>query len=371
MHAAMGNNADGKAATLRERVVGAIEHAIEEGLAPGAVAAIGRGDETLCHVAVGRRMIAPEERPMLPDTVFDLASLTKPIATATAVMRLVEAGSVALDDPVHRFLPAFRGDGRERATVRHLLTHSSGLPAYVNYLQLFGDDVPPAERRERMLEDMCTLEPVNAPGEGFEYACLGYIVLASIVQIAGGRPLDETAREGIFEPLGMTDTRFNPPEEMAARCAATEQLDDHVLCGVVHDENARYLGGVGGNAGLFSTAPDLARYVRMVLGGGELDGVRILAAESVERMTTPQLHLDDAERAVGWDIASSYTPQVRGGFPEGGIGHSGYTGTSAWVDPPSGAWVILLTNRVHLGRDVEIAPLRREIASIAADMLLR
>jgi len=360
---------------LRRRVIGAIERAIDAGHTPGAVALIGRGDDVLCHQALGERMVAPERRPMERDTIFDMASLTKPVATATAVMQLVERGALSLDEPVCEVIPQFAGEGREAATIRHLLTHSSGLPAYRNYLAEWGESVPPAERRGRVVEDICALPPEHAPGEGFVYSCLGFMLLASIVEIAvrsqatSGEPLDAFARENIFEPLGMTETCFNPPEEIHGRCAATEQLPDRVLCGVVHDENARYLGGVGGNAGLFGTAADLSRFMRAILRGGELEGARILDAATVELMLSPQLDLDGTRRGLGWDIDSSYTPHLRGDFP-GGVGHSGYTGTSVWAHPPSGVYVLLLTNRVHLGREREIGPLRREVASIAARTLL-
>ncbi len=354
---------------LRHQVIGAVETAITEGRTPGAVVLIGLGDDALCHEALGERMVAPERRPMEPDTVFDLASLTKPVATAPAIMCLVESDEIELDDPVRAYIPGFTGDGRERATIRHLLTHSSGLPAYRHYQQHLGEDVPPEWRRERVVADICRLPLEHAPGEGFVYSCLGFIVLASIVEIVAREPLDAFAGRSIFAPLGMADTGFNPPAELHERCAATEQLPDGVLRGVVHDENARYLGGVGGNAGLFGTAPDLSRFMRAMLGGGELDGERVLRRETVAKMLSPQLDLPDARRGLGWDIDSSYTPSIRGGFPDG-VGHSGFTGTSIWAHPASGAYVILLTNRVHLGRDREIAPLRREVASIAARHLL-
>ncbi len=355
--------------SLRREVVRALESAIAEGRTPGAVALIGRGDEVLCHEARGRRMVVPERRPMEPNTVFDLASLTKPVATAPAIMQLVEREAIGLDDPVRAFIPPFTGDGRERATIRHLLTHSSGLPAYRHYDRQLGADLPPEERRARVVEEISRLPLQHPPGEGFVYSCLGFIVLASIVGTVAGESPDVFVHRSIFEPLGMTDTGFNPPAELRGRCAATEQLPEGTLCGVVHDENARYLGGVGGNAGLFGTAADLSRFVRAMLAGGGLGGRRILRPETVAAMLSAQLELPGARRGLGWDIDSTCTPNIRGEFPDG-VGHSGFTGTSIWAHPPSGAYVILLTNRVHLGRDREIAPLRREVATIAARHLL-
>jgi CubicO group peptidase (beta-lactamase class C family) len=352
----------------------AMERAVEEGHTPGAVALVGCEGRVFAHLAVGRRMATPESRPMEPETVFDMASITKPVATATCILHLLERGRLCLGDPVNRYLK-FEGDGRERATLFHLLTHSSGIPPYVNYLQILGEGVPPQERRARVVEETGRLALQWAPGEGFAYSCLGYILLTSIVEKVSGRTLDAYAAEHIFGPLGMTETRFCPPPDVAARCAATEVLPEGVLCGVVHDENARYLGGVGGNAGLFSTAADLARYARALLAmarGKRDEGVPRfpLSACGVRLMTTAQSKIPGGERSLGWDVDSGYTPQVRGDlFGPGGVGHTGFTGTSMWLDPASGGYCILLTNRVHFGRDKEVSRLRRQVANIAAAMM--
>ncbi len=352
---------------MQQGIAHAVEQAIEEQQTPGAVVLIGHADEVLYHEAFGQRMIAPEPRPMQRDTIFDLASLTKPVATASAIMQLIERGEVSLDDRVCRFLPQFTGEERKRATIRHLLTHSAGVPAYENYLSEWGEEVPADERRPRVVADICALPLQHPVGEGFLYTCLGFILLASIVEIVSGQPLDEYASEHIFEPLAMSDTCFNPGGEAIARCAATEQLPEGVLCGVVHDENARYLNGVGGNAGLFSTAGDLSRFMRAILNGGSLGDARILSRSAVALMLSPQAELPGAVRALGWDIRSPYSPSLRGdAFPPGSFGHSGYTGTSIWADPESRTYVILLTNRVHLGRDRDISRLRREVANIGA-----
>lgn len=351
-----------------------LEQAVAEGHTPGAVALIGRGEQVLAQLAVGQRMVTPEPRPMELDTVFDLASLTKPIATASCILHLLERGRLCLSDPVHRYLK-FEGEGRERATIWHLLTHSSGLPPYVNYLSILGEDVPPAERRARVVEQTSKLALQWPPGEGFAYSCLGYILLTSILQEVSGQTLDAYAAEHIFGPLGMTQTCFCPPPETASRCAATEVLPEGVLCGVVHDENARYLEGVGGNAGLFSTAADLARYAQALLavarGERTAGALRFpLTAPAVRLMTTAQSKIPGGQRSLGWDVESGYTPQVRGElFGPGGVGHSGFTGTSLWLDPASGGYCILLTNRVHLGRDKDISRLRRQVANIAAAMV--
>lgn len=355
--------------SLKQRLARAIEDAIAEGLTPGAVVLVGRGDEVLCHAAFGERAAEGSGAPggpMRPDTVFDLASLTKPL-TASAVMQLVEAGEVLLQDPVCRFFPAFTGEGREGATLRHLLTHSAGVQPYKNYLHEWGESVLPTERRARVVQDICVLPPQYSPGEGFAYSCMGYVLLASVVEAVSGLPIDRYVAAHICAPLGMGDTCFNPGAQLVARCAPTEQLAEGTLVGIVHDEAARYLGGVGGNAGAFSTAHDYSRFVRAILNGGELDGLRILAPATVSVMTAAHLRLPGVLRALGWDMDTCYSPQVRGDlFPEGSFGHTGYTGTSVWADPLSRAYVILLTNRVHLGRDRDISRLRRRVSNIAA-----
>lgn len=360
--------------SLEQRLARVIEEAVAEGLVPGAVALVGRGDEVLCHAAFGERAAdgsgAPGG-PMRPDTVFDLASLTKPL-TATAVMQLVEAGEALLQDPLSRFIPAFTGEGREAATLRHLLTHSAGVQPYRNYLHEWGVSVPAAERRARVVQDICALSPQFPPGEGFAYSCMGYVLLASVVEAVSGLPVDRHIAERICAPLGMSETCFNPGPDLLARCAPTEQLPEGTLVGVVHDEAARYLGGVGGNAGAFSTAKDYSRFIRAILNGGALNGARILAPATVAVMTSPHLRLPGVLRALGWDMDTSYSPQVRGDlFPAGSFGHTGYTGTSVWADPASRAYVILLTNRVHLGRDRDISRLRRQVSNIAAAAAIR
>ncbi len=354
--------------SLHTEISRPVTAAISQGQTPGAVVLLGVGDRVVYHEAFGERMVAPERRPMERDTVFDLASLTKPLATAPAILWLVERGEVLLGDPVSRYLSAFTGDGRDAVTIRHLLTHTAGLPPYRNYLTEWGESVPREERRARVVADICALPLQRAPGEAFEYTCLGYILLASVVQVASGLPLDRFAAERIYEPLGMSATCFNPPPDRVARCAATEQLPEGVLCGVVHDEDARFLSGVGGNAGLFSTAGDLARFMAALARGGP--GTPFSAA-AVSLMLTAQTDLPGGVRSLGWDVDTDYSPQVRGElFFRAGVGHSGYTGTSIWLDPPSGAFVILLTNRVHLGREQDISRLRRQVANVAAAHLL-
>ncbi len=367
--------------SLATQIRRAVNAAIETRQTPGAVVLVGRGHEVLLHEAYGQRMVQPDPRPMLPDTIFDMASVTKPFATATAVMQLVEQGALSLDRPVSHWLPEFgRPGGPSDPTLRQLLTHSSGLKPYRNYLHEWADAVPPAQRRRRVIADIAGLPLDYTPGRGFAYSCLNFVVLASVVQRVSGLAIDAYFRRHIGGPLGLRDTSFHragKANHAVARCAATEPLPEGVLCGVVHDEIARYLSGVGGNAGLFSTAADLSRFMRMILHGGELDGVRILQKRTVRAMTSPGLDLGKLQRGLGWDMNSTYSPSVRGKyFPRPGegvpasFGHTGYTGTSVWADPTSRVYVIILANRVHFGREVSVMSLRQRIANIVGKRLL-
>jgi CubicO group peptidase (beta-lactamase class C family) len=305
---------------------------------------------------------------MLPDTIFDMASVTKPVATATAVMQLVEQGELDLRQPISHWFPGFA----PAITIRHLMTHSSGLKPYKNYLHEWGDRVAPAQRRRKVVADIAALPLDYETGHGFAYSCLNYVVLASLVRKVSGIPLDVYFRRHVALPLGLPDTRFHAGamNRATTRCAATEPLPEGVLCGVVHDEIARYLGGVGGNAGLFSTAADLSRFMRMVLHGGELEGVRILQKKTIRAMTAPAFTLNKLTRGLGWDINSPYSPSVRGRFPAQSFGHTGFTGTSVWADPASRVYLIILTNRVHYGREASVMGLRNKLANLVARNLI-
>lgn len=357
---------------LAAQIARIVAATIAAGQTPGAVVLVGRGHEIVLHEAYGQRMVQPEARPMLPDTIFDMASVTKPVAVATAVLQLVEQGEFSLRQPISHWFPGFA----PAITIRHLLTHSSGLKPYRNYLHEWGEAVPPGQRRRKVVADIASLPLDYVTGQGFAYSCLNFVVLASLVQRVSGLPLDTYFRRHIGGPLGLKDTRFHRTGAMnrattrQGRCAATEPLPEGVLCGVVHDEIARYLGGVGGNAGLFSTAGDLSRFMRMILHGGELDGVRVLQKKTVRAMIAPGLTLGRLQRGLGWDINSTYSPSVRGKFPEGSFGHTGYTGTSVWADPASRVYLIILTNRVHFGREVSVMGLRHKLANIVGKQLL-
>ena len=344
----------------------AIEAAIERGETPGAVLLIGRGAETLHFAAYGNRQTLPAPEPMTTGTVFDLASLTKVVATATSVMKLVEKGSVRLDAPIAEYLPEFGANGKDTITVEHLLLHQGGLIPD-NALADYADG--PVKAWERI----CALEPRAAAGTTFTYTDVGFIVLAELVKKVDGRPLDRFAQAEIFEPLGMVDTAFVPNAELSARCAPAEQRNGVWMRGEVHDPRAYALDGVAGHAGLFSTATDLALYCRAILGGGSLAGsdtARVLSAATVGEMTRPRWLADrTGGRALGFDVDTRYS-SARGSFPRGTtFGHTGFTGTSFWLDPTTGGYVILLTNRVHPDGKGSVIALRRTVASVVAQAL--
>jgi uncharacterized protein YbbC (DUF1343 family)/CubicO group peptidase (beta-lactamase class C family) len=341
------------------RIDDAVGQALRRGELPGAVVLIVHRDAVVFRKAYGLRSRQPAEVPMTADTVFDLASLTKPVATATSLMLLVEQGKLRPSDRVAQYLPAFGQNGKERITVEQLLLHTSGLEAD-NPLADYRDG------REKALERIYALKPEAVPGSRFRYSDVNYIVLGELVGHIAGVPLDRFAQEHIFTPLGMKDTTFLPGDRLKARAAPTERREGRWMVGEVHDPRAYALGGVAGHAGLFSTADDLARYVRMLLRGGELDGKRVLAAATVKAMTEPH-PVPRGLRALGWDVDTAFSHNRGALFPRGrGFGHTGFTGTSLWIDPDSDTAVILLSNRVHPDGKGDVKRLRGQVATIAA-----
>ena len=329
---------------------------------PGAVLLVGQGDRILHHRAYGDRSLLPSREPMRLDTVFDCASLTKVVATAPAILMLVEEGRVRLDERITKYLPDFNR-GRSPITVRHLLTHSSGLRPDL-------DLEPMWSGYETGVRMAYRETPVAKPGERFIYSDINFILLAEIVRQLTGKSIDQFAHERIFEPLGMRESMFQPPATLLARIAPTEKLKDGTLLhGVVHDPTTRYMGGVSGHAGLFSTAADLARFCRMMLNRGLFGGQRILSPLGVAAMTRPQSPEGLPERGLGWDIDSPYASNRGDLFPAGSYGHTGYTGTSLWLDPSTNAYVVLMTNRVHPRVSTSVVSLRSRVASAAAAAL--
>ncbi len=353
-----------------ERVV---RDAIQEKQLPGAVVLVGRGDKVLYKEAIGNRALVPSVERMTPDTIFDLASLTKVVATTTSVMILVEEGRIRMNDRVSTFLPGFERYGKEQITIRHLMTHVSGLRPDVDLADAWeGNDAAIKLAFEEV--------PGSAPTERFVYSDINYFLLGEIVARVSGKPLDQFARERIFVPLGMKDTGFTPPPSAQPRIAPTERCTRYgwpcegpgmqMLRGTVHDPTARRMAGVAGHAGLFSTADDLAIFCRMLLAGGAYKGTRILAPLTVAKMTSPATPPGERNvRGFGWDMDSSFSSNRGELLPLGSFGHTGFTGTSLWIDPTTQLFVVFLSNRLHPDGKGDVTPLRARVATIAASAI--
>ena len=335
-----------------------IQTAITEKKLPGAVVLVGLGDRTLYHTAIGERAVVPTPEPMTPDTIFDVASLTKVVATTTSVMILIDEGKIGLNDRVASFIPGFERHGKESITIRQLLTHMSGLRPDV-------DLVEPWSGYETAIALAIAEVPTSTPGTRFVYSDINFFLLGEIVRRVSGEPLDRFARRRIFVPLGMRDTTFTPGESARRRIAPTG--DATAVRGVVHDPTARRMGGVAGHAGLFSTAEDLAIFCRMILGRGEHRGARILSSMAVASMTSPSTPAGERNvRGLGWDIDSTFSANRGELMPIGSFGHTGFTGTSLWIDPASGMFAVFLSNRVHPEGKGDVTRLRGQVATIAA-----
>jgi CubicO group peptidase (beta-lactamase class C family) len=345
---------------------------------PGAVLAVG-GQSGLAHLrAFGRLSYPADADEVRVDTLYDLASLTKVVATTTLAMILLDEGRLDLDARVGTFFPGFHGGDKDRVTLRQLLTHSGGLLWWAPlYRELRG--------KQAFLERIVAMDLDYPPGTKTVYSDLGLILLGDVLERLAGQPLDEAARLRVFEPLGMRDTRFLPPAALLPRIAPTENdpWRGRMLRGEVHDENAFALGGLAPHAGLFSTAPDLARFARMLLAGGALDGRRIVSRATVELFTT-RVGLPGSTRALGWDTPADETGRrtsIPGqpGYSSAGslfsarsFGHTGFTGTSMWMDPERDLFVILLTNRVHPSRENDaIRAVRAQVADAVVRALVR
>lgn len=337
----------------------AIQAKVQEQQIPGGVLWLER-DGLAFRSVQGQRAIVPGPEALTEDTVFDIASLTKVVATAPAVMKLLEEGKLKLDDPVKLHVPEFTGNGKDSITLRHLLTHTSGLrpglgtqPAWTGY--------------DTAIKMVAAEKTVQPPGTAFRYSDINYILLAEVVRRVSGRPFEEFVRAEIYEPLKMVDTGYRPVAEQVPRIAPTETIGGAPLRGVVHDPTARLMGGVAGHAGLFSTASDLARFARMMLNLGELDGVRVLQPETVRLMTSVQSpDTVSTRRGLGWDIDSAYSRPRGHFFPLGSYGHTGFTGTCLWIDPYSKTFWMFLSSRLHPNGRGNVLPLQAQLADLAA-----
>ena len=363
----------GSASTARGRfepVVAYLRSQVDSAF-PGGVLAVGYRDSLVLLAAVGHYGVN-DSRPVTPETIYDLASLTKVIGLTTAVMMLVDAGELDLDAPVQRYVPAFQGTGKERVTIRHLLTHSSGLPAW---RPLFAE----APTREQALTLVDTTALLRQPGDTFIYSDLGAIVLTQAVEAISGQRINEFLEARVFGALGMGSTRFLPLAGWRDRIAPTESdtaFRHRALRGEVHDENAGRLEGVSGHAGLFGTAPDLARFAQWLIEtrAGELHpgsppGVNkpTVGSDLVRTFTTRQNIPVGSSRALGWDTPSQNSSAGTKMGPNA-FGHTGFTGTSIWFDPDRPLFIILLTNRVNPTRtNTRIFQVRRRVADLVVD----
>ncbi|GFO63919.1 serine hydrolase domain-containing protein [Geomonas paludis] len=339
------------------RIDSLMNEAMARNLIAGGVVLIGNRDKVLFEKAYGRISPFPDAPPMVTDTIFDVASLTKVIATTPSILKLAEEGRISLLDPVTKWFPELAGKGKDAILVMNLLTHTSGL-----------DDVPLASANpmQSAIEGAAAQKLKGEVGSRFRYADLNFILLAELVRRATGAPLDLYAQVSFYRPLGMTDTAFHPKE--AARCSGTIS-DDRVLFGEPQDYLCRQLGGVAGHAGLFATARDLSRFCRMMLAGGMLDGRRVLAKRTVEQMTAPYFSRGGTVvRGLGWDISSPFSAPRGQGFSRVSFGHTGYSGTSIWIDPATDTFVILLTSRLEYKKVHEINKLRGDISTLAAQI---
>ncbi|MBI1736355.1 MAG: DUF1343 domain-containing protein [Candidatus Rokubacteria bacterium] len=335
----------------------AARDAVASGEIPGVVVLVGRGDEVLYRSAFGWRTLVPEPEAMTPDTVFDIASLTKPFGTAVAIMALVEKGSVELEAPLGRYLKEFRSSAFKEVTIRRMLTHSAGFPGYPpNGAVKSG--FPGAARA------IAKVKLDYPPGTGFQYSDTGFILLGEVVRRVTGEPLDRYLDRLLVRPLGLRDTAFRPDARLRQRTAATVFSQGRMLRGEVHDPRARLLGGVAGHAGLFSTADDLARICRMLLDSGVGNGRRVLRGDTIMQMWARAAD-GNGKRTLGWDMSSGYSLIHAPFFPARSIGHTGFTGTSVWLDPATRSYLILLTNRVHPngGNAARIRELRVRVAA--------
>ena len=336
-----------------------VRDAIHDDQIPGAVVLVWHNGQVVYRRAFGNRALEPRREPMTVDTIFDVASLTKVVATTTAVMQLVQKGEVRLNDPVAKYLPEFAVNGKEEITVRNLLTHFSGLRADI-------DLTPPWEGRDTALRMVFAETPAYSPGSRFLYSDTNFIALGALVERVSGTTLDAYCARKIFTPLEMTHTRFLPPAAWRRRIAPTEDDEQgKMLRGVVHDPRARRMGGVAGHAGVFSTADDLSKF-----GQALLNGSPILSPEIVEKMTTPQQPpTAPVLRGFGWDIDSPFSSNRGELLPVGSFGHTGFTGTSIWIDPTTRTFIILLTNSVHPRGKGSAVTLRSKMATAVAAAL--
>ena len=340
-----------------ERIDRAVESAISKGLISGGVMLVGNRNGTLFAHAYGR--VAPEAtaRPVTLDTIFDLASLTKVVATTTAIMKLAEERKLSLVDPVRRWFKEFEGKGKDDLLLLNLLTHTSGLDDF---------SLDPVAPEQSAIHRAAEQRLKGEIGTRFHYADINFILLAELVKVVSGEPLDVYTAKRFFGPLGMKDTLFKPPQELYSRIAPTFGDNPQGSVGRPQDSLARQLGSVAGHAGLFSTAPDLGIFCRMILGGGVLDGKRVMAERTVAQITAPYFSRGGKViRGLGWDIASPFSTPRGEFFSRASFGHTGYSGGSLWLDVDADLYVIMLTTRLDYKKSGEFRQFRSGLSTLA------
>jgi CubicO group peptidase (beta-lactamase class C family) len=339
----------------------AILESIKNKEIPGAVLAVVHGDKIVYLKAYGNKQSYPVAVKMKTNTIFDLASLTKAVSTATSIMMLTERGKIRMEDPVSLYIPDFK----DNIKIKHLLTHTSGLPPYAPVDSLEKELI---NQPDVLMQHIATVERRCEPGKGFQYSCLNYVTLQQIIEKVSGQNLRDFAKENIFEVLGMKNTDYLPAEKKYKHIAPTEkQADNQVLLGKVHDPLARVLNkGISGNAGLFSNAKDLAAFSAMMLNNGTLKGKRVLSPLTVKTMTTVPFEFAMQGRTPGWDMYSSFASNQGDLLGPNTYGHTGYTGTSIVIDPDNEIAIILLTNRVHPDDTGSATRLRATVANAVA-----
>jgi len=338
-----------------------LNSAVQDHLIPGAVLIVGHHGKVVYRRCYGSRSLEPVQERMTLDTVFDMASLTKPLMTATAVMQLYEQGKLSPNDPVSKYVPDFAANGKQDITIRQLLTHYSGLPPDISLAD-------PWEGKQEAYTRAFAVKPIHPPGVQFVYSDVNFIVLGALVEKISGLTLDEYAQRFIIAPLSLKHTRYLPPVSWKPTIAPTQYDQGGMLRGVVHDPTSRRMGGVAGHAGLFSTGDDMAVYAQNLLD--RLAGRPShfpLSRIVLQKMVAPeQPATGTALRGFGWDIDSPYSGNRGTLFPVGSFGHTGFTGTSLWIDPVSDSYVVLLTNSVHPNGPKSITELRGKVADVAA-----
>lgn len=342
------------------RIEPVILQSMEDREIPGAVVLVARKGKVVYRKVFGTRSLEPDQEKLTFDTIFDMASVTKVMVTAGSVMILVEEGKISLEDPLSKYIPEFGNRGKQQITILQMLTHYSGLRPDLDLDFEW-------EGYEKAIELACRERPDARPGDEFIYSDINFFMLGELVRVVSGKTLDQFARERIFEPLGLKDTGYLPDTSLVPRIAPTEKRDGKMLRGEVHDPTTFRMGGVAGHAGLFSTAEDTLVWAQMILQGGVYGTSRILSPMSVLKMTTPQTPYGKGDwRGLGFDIETRFSSNRGDLFPVGSFGHTGFTGTSVWIDPYSETVLVLFSSRLYATKEGTAVFLRRKVASIVA-----